>query len=59
MSQSKYIQELQHLRHKYKEQSAYMDQVLAQLTVSFFEIFFFVYFLYKREEKGIDFVILI
>ncbi len=44
MSQSKYIQELQHLRQKYKEQSAYMDQVLAQLTVSFFEFFFFCLF---------------
>ncbi|CAF3007440.1 unnamed protein product [Rotaria sp. Silwood2] len=36
ISQTKYIQELQNLRQKYKEQSAYMDQILAQLTVSFF-----------------------
>jgi hypothetical protein len=34
MSQSKYLQELQSIRQRYKEQSIYMDQVLAQLTVS-------------------------
>ncbi|CAF1077570.1 unnamed protein product [Rotaria sordida] len=32
ISQSKYIQELQNLKQKYKEQSVYMDQVLSQLT---------------------------
>ncbi|CAF4258997.1 unnamed protein product [Rotaria socialis] len=32
ISQSKYMQELQSLRQKYKEQSVYMDQVLSQLT---------------------------
>lgn len=34
VSQTKYLQDLQTLRQKYKEQSIYMDQVLAQLTVS-------------------------
>jgi len=34
ITQSKYTQELQSIRQRYKEQSVYMDQVLAQLTKS-------------------------
>jgi len=39
MAQSRYLQELHNIRQRYQEQSVYMDQVLAQLTVSIFELF--------------------
>jgi hypothetical protein len=41
MAQTKYLQELHSIRQRYKEQSVYMDQVLAQLTVSISEVLFF------------------